>query len=72
MTIDQLRYRARKHGFILRKAKSFGDEMYRVYDGSKNPHLAFLYFAMPLTIEQVEAWLDDLEQANDDEQPTDN
>lgn len=63
MTINKLKTRAKKHGLAIRKYER-GEDSYMLVDVSYNAIVA----PYPMTLEQVEMWLDDLDEQNDAEE----
>lgn len=65
MTISKLKTRAKKYGLAIRKYER-GEDSYMLVDIRLNAVGA----PAPMTLEQVEMWLDDLnEQADAEENP---
>lgn len=53
-TLEQLRRKAKKHGLLIRKYER-GENLYLLVDARTN---CVASYPTPLTIEQVEQWLD--------------
>jgi len=63
MTINKLKTRAKKYGLAIRKYER-GEDSYVLVDISYNVIAA----PYPMTLEQVEMWLDDLDEQSDAEE----
>lgn len=61
-TLEQLRYRARKRGLAIRKNTAYAGDFYFVADVEKD----FVVSPEMMTLADVEAWLDELDEHEDD------
>lgn len=61
MTLEQLKTRAKKHDLTIRKYQRGEKDSYMLVDAVYNAVVA----PAPMTIEQVEMWLDDLDNQDD-------
>ena len=56
-TVGQLKYRAKKHGMTIRKYRRGAEDEYMLIDIRLNVVAA----PAPMTLAQIELWLDDLD-----------